>query len=79
MENDCLRESNFRIKVYTKRELACLYLPDTTPRCAMRTFIRWIRKNSTLRDALEVTGCHARTRTFTPRQVQLIVQAFDEP
>lgn len=79
MENNCLRGSHFRIKVYTKKELACLYLPDTTPRCAMRTFIRWIRKNDALHDALKALGCHARTRVFTPRQVQLIVQTFDEP
>ena len=79
MKNDCFEEPEFRIRTYKKRDLACLYLPETTPRCAIRTFVRWIRKNEALHEALKALGCHARTRTFTPREVRLIVQTFDEP
>ena len=42
MEN----ENDFRIRTYTKRELACLYCPNTTARCAIRTLTRWIKRNS---------------------------------
>ena len=44
MEN----ENDFRIRTYTKRELACLYCPNTTARCAIRTLTRWIKRNSEL-------------------------------
>ena len=79
MDNDYFEDFHFKIKTYTKRELACLYLPETTPRCAMRTFIRWIRKNKTLLESLQALGWNARTRTFTPREVSLIVETLDEP
>lgn len=79
MNKNYIEEPEFRIKTYSKRELACLYLPETTPRCAMRTFIRWIRKNRALCETLKQLGCNVRTRTFTPRQVQLIVETFDVP
>ena len=51
MEN----ENDFRIRTYTKRELACLYCPNTTARCAIRTLTRWIKRNSELRDTTQ--GC----------------------
>lgn len=79
MNENYIEEPDFRIKTYSKKELACLYLPETTPRCAMRTFIRWIRKNRALCETLKQLGCNVRTRTFTPRQVQLIVETFDVP
>ena len=65
MEN----ENDFRIRTYTKRELACLYCPNTTARCAIRTLTRWIKRNSELYAELLLTGYHARVRTFMPRQV----------
>lgn len=57
MEN----ENDFRIRTYTKRELACLYCPNTTARCAIRTLTRWINvtancmRNCCLRDTTQ--GC----------------------
>ena len=56
MEN----ENDFRIRTYTKRELACLYCPNTTARCAIRTLTRWIKRNSELYAELLLTGYHAR-------------------
>lgn len=46
MEN----ENDFRIRTYTKRELACLYCPNTTARCAIRTLTRWIKRNPQIRN-----------------------------
>ena len=54
MEN----ENDFRIRTYTKRELACLYCPNTTARCAIRTLTRWIKRNSELYAELLLTGYH---------------------
>lgn len=73
------KEKEFRIKTYSKRELACLYNPDITPRCAIRMLTKWIRYNATLYAQLTATGYHARTRTFTPRQVGIIVAILDTP
>ena len=70
MEN----ENDFRIRTYTKRELACLYCPNTTARCAIRTLTRWIKRNNELYAELLLTGYHARVRTFMPRQVGIIVR-----
>lgn len=72
-------EHGFPIKTYSKRELACLYNPDITPRCAIRTLNRWIKHNEKLLEQLVSTGYHARTRTFTPRQTQIIVSILDIP
>lgn len=72
-------ENGFRIRTYTKRELACLYCPNTTARCAIRTLTRWIKRNSELYAELLLTGYHARVRTFMPRQVGIIVRYLNEP
>lgn len=71
--------NGFRIGVYTKRKLACLYNPDITPRCAIRVLVRWIKYNEELYSQLLATGYHSRTRTFTPRQVHIIVSILDTP
>lgn len=65
-------ENGFRITTYKKKDLACLYCPNATARCAIRTLTRWIKRNAH-------TGYNVRTRTFMPKQVSLIVQYLDEP
>lgn len=35
-------ENGFRITTYKKKDLACLYCPNATARCAIRTLTRWI-------------------------------------
>ena len=75
MEN----ENDFRIRTYTKKELACLYCPNATARCAIRTLTRWIKRNRELYAELLLTGYHVRVRTYMPRQVGIIVHYLDEP
>lgn len=72
-------ENGFRITTYKKKDLACLYCPNATARCAIRTLTRWIKRNHELYEALAHTGYNVRTRTFMPKQVSLIVQYLDEP
>ena len=69
----------YRITTYKKKDLACLYCPNATARCAIRTLTRWIKRNHELYEALAHTGYNVRTRTFMPKQVSLIVQYLDEP
>ena len=72
-------EVPFRIKTYTKKDLACMYSPSITPRCAIRIFTKWIKMNKELFERLTATGYNPRTRTFTPRQVQIITDILDIP
>lgn len=72
-------ENGFRITTYKKKDLACLYCPNATARCAIRTLTRWIKRNKELYAALLCTGYNVRTRTFMPRQVSIIVRYLDEP
>lgn len=71
--------TGFRITFYKKKDLACLYCPNATARCALRTFGRWIKRNKELHEALLSTGYSDRKRTFMPGQVSLIVRYLDEP
>ena len=41
-------EIPFHIRTYKKKELACLYNPNITPRCAIRMFTKWIKMNKEL-------------------------------
>lgn len=72
-------EEDFRVRTYSKKELAYLYCPDATARCAIRTLTRWIKRNTELYSALLRTGYNVRARTFMPRQVDIIVHYLDEP
>lgn len=72
-------EPVFRIRTYKKKELALLYCPNLTERCAIRTLTRWIKLNKELYAALLFTGYTPRTRTFTPKQVSIIVHYLEEP
>lgn len=72
-------EKPFVIKTYLKKDLACLYNPNITPRCAIRMLTKWIKINKELYARLTELGYNPRTRTFTPRQVQLITSFLDIP
>ena len=72
-------EAPFIIRTYKKKELACLYNPCITPRCAIRMLTKWIKINHELFMKLVAIGYHPRTRTFTPAQVRLIVTFLDIP
>lgn len=60
----------FQIRTYKKKELAHLYCPDITERCAIRTLTRWIRRNKELYAALLHTGYTPRARTFSLSRFQ---------
>ena len=72
-------EKPFIIKTYKKKELACLYNPNITPRCAIRMLTKWIKINKELYTRLVATGYNTRTRNFTPLQVRIITSILDIP
>ena len=69
----------FRIRSYTKKELALLFFPDSTPRVAVNHLMALIRRNDMLWDALQETGYFPKSKTFTPRQVQVIIEWLGPP
>lgn len=69
----------FKIKSYGRTELALLYSPDDTPQSAYRKLCRWINRYPHLNEDLCRAGYNHNTRTYTPNQVRLIVEALGEP
>ena len=69
----------FKIKSYSKKELALLFFPDSTPRVAVNHLMALIRRNDMLSDELLSTGYKTTNKVFTPRQVQAIVDWIGAP
>ncbi len=70
---------DFTIRAYSKKELALMYFPDSTPRTAVSHLMNWIRRCTRLQDQLQATGYENTCKTFTPRQVRIIVGQLGEP
>ena len=70
---------NFVIRAYTKKELALLYFPDSTPGTAVKHLMVTIRRNDMLWDELQAMGYYNRRKTFTPREVRAIIEWLGAP
>ena len=68
-----------KIRAYGKGELAQLYCPHITTAAARKKLMLWINLYPNLREALHQAGFSDATRSFTPAQVRLIVDALGEP
>ena len=68
-----------KTRTYSKKELALLYFPDSTPRVAVNHLMALIHRNDMLRDELLSTGYKTTNKVFTPRQVQAIVDWIGAP
>ena len=68
-----------KIRTYGKGELAQLYCPNITTAAARKKLMLWINLYPNLMDALHQAGFSDSTRSFTPAQVRLIVEALGEP
>ena len=69
----------FIIRAYTKKELALMYFPDSSPRTAVSHLMSWIRRCTLLWQQLQAMGYEANCKTLTPRQVKTIVEQLGEP
>ncbi|MCC8185922.1 MAG: DUF4248 domain-containing protein [Bacteroides sp.] len=81
-----MNESVFRFGVdgrtagaLPKLVLARLYLPERSPRMALRTFNKWISCHQVLTEQLAQTGYTPHCRLLTPEQVRLMVLYLGEP
>ena len=66
-------------RAYTKKELALLYFPDSTPETAVKHLMTMIRSNDMLWDELQEIGYYNRRKTFTPRGVNAIFDWLGAP
>lgn len=70
---------SFKIRPYTKKELALLYFPDSNPRTAVNHLMAWIRRCPQLWEQLRSMGYYSNAKGFTPREVKAIVEQLGEP
>ncbi len=69
----------FKIRTYTKKELALRYFPDSTPQAAGKHLKAWIQRNKPLMDELAITGYQSNSKSYNPRQVKIIIDYLGEP
>ena len=67
------------IKRYTKKELALLYFPNSSPETARRHLIRWIMRNSKLMEELYAANYSLSDQYLTKEQVEIIFRYIGPP
>ena len=72
-------ENEFKIKQYTKKELALMYFPESSPRSAVNHLRAWIKLCTPLWNLLCEAGYKPSSKSFTPRQVKDIIEYLGEP
>ena len=70
---------DFKIRPYTKKELALMYFPNSQPRTAVNHLMSWVHRCTQLWAKLQKMGYHPNSKAFTPRQVRAIVEHLGEP
>ena len=73
------KSTDFEIRAYSKKELALCYFPDLDAKSAGKRLMRWITRNNKLIGELKNTGYSGNFRSFSPRQVKLIVEFLGDP
>ena len=68
-----------KIREYGRQELAQLYRPDIQPESAWKKLRHWIEIHPGLTERLSALGYDGSTRSFTPAQVQAIIDALGAP
>ena len=76
----CQETVHFKVKMYTKKELALCYFPSAvSPHTAVNHLMSWINRCTPLREALEGQGYRKTSKWFSPREVRLIIEYLGEP
>lgn len=75
-----MNDMTFRVRPYSKRELAKMYFPDTAQaETAVANLRNLMRRNHEMTGELAAAGYRLRDKVFTPRQVAIIVHYLGEP
>jgi len=69
-----MEETSFRVKAYSKVELAMLYNPEQCVTVALKKLSRWMQANPSLVGELRKVNYNKYRRSFTPKEVDLIVR-----
>lgn len=70
----------FEIRSYGKSELAMRYFPKAqTPAGALSNLNFWIRRCTDLCTALRACGMARKAKSYTPKEVALIIYYLGEP
>ena len=69
----------FKPRAYNKRDLAAMYFPDSAPRTAVNLLTRWVKRCPDLIEGLRRTGYHNDAKSYSRRQVELIIRYLGEP
>ena len=57
-------DGEFRLRIYGKSELACLYFPDRSPETARRNLYRWMYRCPSIREGLAALGRRQAPQVF---------------
>lgn len=74
-----MEETSFKVRSYSKVELAMLYNPEQCVTVALKTLSRWVQANPDLRKELENMNYNKYRRSFTPKEVHVIVRYLGAP
>lgn len=74
-----MEETTFRIRSYSKADLAMMYNPEQCVTVALKTLSRWIQANPDLKRELEAINYNKHRHSFTPKEVDAIVRYIGEP
>lgn len=75
-----MNDTTFRIRPYSKRELAKLYFPLTENEDSAVANLRlWMQRHGEVLEKLREAGYRPHCKIFTPRQVKILVEIFGEP
>lgn len=72
-------KENDSIKAISKKELALMYFPQSTPHVAVNHLMAWINQAPELLERLQAAGYQKTNKVFTPRQTRLILEEFGDP
>ena len=70
---------NFRIKAYTKMDLALLYSPHSGGAAALQNLYRWMLCYRPLMEELDGLGYNKYRHSFLKQEVAVIVKYLGEP
>ena len=75
-----MNHDDFEIRTYGKSELALKYFPNSeTTAGALSNLNYWISGNRKLVKALKACGMPTKSKSFTPKEVALIVKHLGDP
>lgn len=72
-------EQQFQLRPYRKGELSMLYFPGSTKDTAIRSFRRWLNKNTALMEELASVGYDKNRQYLHKHEVAIVVKHFGEP